>query len=882
MAIMHRISLKLLMLKGANRMNVKEMDVALIFMLEEEKRLFLDANHSFIILDDGEQEFTEFIFFDKNFKKRMGVICSSTNSMGNTEAGILFFKLSRKYKAHLYINIGVSCHISDIQIGDVLICNRISTLGENNANNSPKQPLDLSINYNNLIAKSIKKIGKISKKSFLRENKQDVSCFINRLQDRLGDLDRYQGLNNLESNEIKGGWCVTVSEVIKDRKRFFNETPLRKVNVIDMEAYYFGKWIQVINDNDPEHSCSDVKYMAFKSVSDYGDDNKAVMEECGSRILAMKNLCFAVCSFCNEVYDFPTESNMDLYSYFTNEICEKSLDKAVPNYDCVCNQIQNFESTFSYFIYSDSVCFDTSKCINSAVSLLEKKNKALFLTGRSGTGKSTFISVLYKYFYKLDYKTILVDFSKFGEKTIPNERNLLFWLKRLIESQNELFFLLDGISVGSNSYQALKEIFNSAACDKVSFCVGKYNKELGGSLYETISARNDITDVIFYSVNVNSPYFESYVSKCLNFFNYFGTEQVKKFITDSKVCSVDFRFLYMASQDESLNSRKLHTFVKKYVSDKFEITNISEYSQFRKQEGEKYHKINTNSYSRALAIVSDIVNMFSEEQNEDNILNSLSNGEFILSNDMNIMLEEIICAKNERFQIIKNILNFLSNNDVDISYRTQLLYTACKTSFECRNEECIEKVKQLVNSNVANVENSLKSCLKIPEKMNNILSLRTMSILHYFFFHKEEELASFNKMMLKDACYLSCNLHFHLFYYSKLEFVFSDLVEFDKKNIDYEMFHNTYYILDDQLNIGDRLFEKLILKDSFVIMNIITFFDLLQNISKDRFVNFLQPALERVQVLLSAIEKVNAKVGSFYSDLIPFAKKIQTYLIGLE
>ena len=46
-------------------MNVKEMDVALIFMLEEEKKLFLDANHSFIILDDGEQEFTEFIFFDK-------------------------------------------------------------------------------------------------------------------------------------------------------------------------------------------------------------------------------------------------------------------------------------------------------------------------------------------------------------------------------------------------------------------------------------------------------------------------------------------------------------------------------------------------------------------------------------------------------------------------------------------------------------------------------------------------------------------------------------------------------------------------------------------------------------------------------------------------
>ena len=77
-------------------MIVKEIDVALIFMLEEEKKLFLDANNSFIIKGDCEQEFTEFIFFDKKNKQRLGVICSSTNSMGNTEAGILFFKLSRK------------------------------------------------------------------------------------------------------------------------------------------------------------------------------------------------------------------------------------------------------------------------------------------------------------------------------------------------------------------------------------------------------------------------------------------------------------------------------------------------------------------------------------------------------------------------------------------------------------------------------------------------------------------------------------------------------------------------------------------------------------------------------------------------------------------
>lgn len=868
-------------MKGANKMDVKEVDVVLIFMLEEEKKLFLNANSSFIIIDDSEQEFTEFVFFDKNLKQRSGVICSSTNSMGNTEAGILFFKLSRKYKAHLYLNIGVACHISEIQIGDVLICNRISTLGENNANNTKKLPLDLSMNNNTLIQDSVKKVRKMIAESFSAENEQDVSCFKQNLKSKLNDLDQYKNLNKLKTNNIKQGWCVTVSEVIKDRDRFFEEAPLRKVNVIDMEAYYFGRWFQTINEDDSYHSCTNSIFMAFKSVSDYGDQNKAIMEECGSRTLAMKNLCFAVCTFCTAIYDFPTESDMDLFSYFTDKICEKSLDKAVADYNLVCNQIKEFESSFKYIIHSDNLNFDISKSISSVVSLLNKKNNAVFLTGRSGTGKSTFISVLYKYLYITGYKTILVDFSRFGEGTIPSEKNLLYWLKILIKSQKELYFLLDGISVGSNSYETLREIFNSSECDKVSFCVGKYNKELGGSLYETISARNDITDAIFYSVNVSSPHFESFVSECLNFLGYSGKEQVRKFIDDSKVCSVDFRFLYMASQDSSLNSRKLHTFVRKYVSKKFEITEIGKYSQFRKLKGEVYNKINTNSYSRALAIVSDIVNMFAETRNDFRD-HDFRHNEFILSNDMNLMLEQIINSKADSLNIIRNIIKFLSDEDVNISCRTQLLYTVSKISKESNNYECFNQAKDLVSFNATKAKKCFGDFADMATRMNNIIMFRTMSILNYFYFKNEDDLTLFNEMMLSDSNFLSCNLHFHLFYYSKLEFVFSDLIEFDKKNIDYEMFHNTYYVLDNQLNVDDKFYTKLIRKDSFLVMNIITFLDLLQNITIDKFADFIQTALKRVCDLLTSIRLIEDRVGLYYPSLIEFAEKVQAYLKKLN
>ena len=44
---------------------IKEVDCALIFMLDEERDLFLDNNQEFMLTTKKNNQFIEFIFFDK-------------------------------------------------------------------------------------------------------------------------------------------------------------------------------------------------------------------------------------------------------------------------------------------------------------------------------------------------------------------------------------------------------------------------------------------------------------------------------------------------------------------------------------------------------------------------------------------------------------------------------------------------------------------------------------------------------------------------------------------------------------------------------------------------------------------------------------------------
>lgn len=435
---------------------MKEVDCALIFMLDEEKELFLKYNKEFIISNTNSVYFTEFNFFDKNMLMRTGVIISNGKKMGNTEACALFYKLTRHYRAQLYINLGVAGLMGDMNIGDVLIATQISTMGENNANNRKKLPKDLSLkeetaNYAfNGLHPFIHEFSKQSEKNVkkLKENFQKNGI----------DLNTYKGMENFKSNNIITGWCLTVPEVIKDKARIPELDEYRKLNLVDMEAYYIGLWHALIHEMEPEifGELSSSEFIAFKSVSDYGDENKNVMEECGSRELAMKNLCIVVSKYCTKVYEFVRTTSDDIYLYFNKIISESCLDLFIKQNNC---NIKDFENFFQHIIYVDSDSkYNCENCIQAAIDIITKDKKALFLFGRSGTGKSTFMSYLFQKTKKKGYDVVLIDFSKYSKDTSPSDSQLLVLLEKLLVSENNVVFFLDGIDTSSNSYFMLKKI----------------------------------------------------------------------------------------------------------------------------------------------------------------------------------------------------------------------------------------------------------------------------------------------------------------------------------------------------------------------------------------------------------------------------------------
>lgn len=854
---------------------IKRVDVALIFMLKEEKDLFINYNKAFIVFPENELGFNEFVFFDKDNKQRTGVMCSNLTEMGNTEAGILFYTLSRNYKAHLYINLGVAGLITDLQIGDVLIATRIATMGENNANNTQKQLIDLSNYSKDVATQARREIESNLTDDFFVENTKRILQFKKDIESKAIDLSKYDLLEDLKENKVCNGWCVTVSEVIKDKEKLHELSNYRKINVIDMEAYYFGLWHNLIKKTEKNNSMENSIYLAFKSVSDYGDENKKVMEECGSRKIAMENLYNVVSVFCTKVYVFPCSSEISLLDYFSTHISNESLDEFIKKNNDI--DTDTLDSFFSNFIYSSDSMLNVKKIVSSSISILD--TCVLYLTGRSGSGKSTFMSYLYTLLVKQGKKAFLIDVSHFNDTTVPTEKQVMYWLKVLTNTVKDLYIFVDGLSRESYSYECMKNMLSEMSNNNIGICVGNYSGKLNGDLDDAISSRYRIVEVLFYGVNIHSNNFSNYISQGELFFKKsFSAEQVKKFIIDSKITNVDFRLLNMISNyEQDITSHKtLHNFIRNYILNKFNISNIEKYccfntsNEFSGHLKTKFHndklKINRNFYAHTLAIAGYILDIFSKKNYEK--IDEFIHKEFILSNDMNLIFDNSLRLKRDRIEIINFIVSVLKNNfnEINISVITQMLYNICSVLKE--GDLCSSAVKDLVCSQLNTAKSNIANTSNIQQK-NWILSYRTMCIIMNFFFGERQYLKSFNSMLLTNSDYASCNLLFHLFYYSKMEFSFSQLFSSGTDNIDFEMFQNTYYMLKNSIFNEKQQIEKLFIsQDVFFEMNVITFYHLIQLVlaKSNEFGNFLCDAIETSRMLYNQAQIIKKKNSTYINE----------------
>lgn len=847
-----------------NKDKIKHVDCILIFMLDEERDYFLNFNKQFILSDTNQGNFQEFCFFDKEGHLRKGVIATNGTKMGNTEACALFYKLSRKYKADLYINLGVSAVYADVNIGDVIIANTLSTFSEENATNVCWQKRDLPYDMNLKLEEYLQNIRKVLPE-FSAESKKPIKEMINKLNSKIKDSELDKN-HYFEENIIKLGKCVTVPEVIKGAEGRNRFPEVRKLNVIDMEAYYLVLWHSLIKERESKNSIRNSNMLVFKSPSDYGDLDKNIYEECGSRALAMSNLCTVVSNFCTNVYKFPRRTPDNLLNYFYQEIKGGSTDNYVKiSHSNFSNIIENFEKLCSFFIETSNEDFDKTSCINNAFKLLTSdKNRIIFLNGRSGTAKSTFMSYLYSLVLNAQQKAILIDFSKFSAFTNPSTSQIIYLLEKLLLNEQDLFIFLDGIDVNASYYNTLTLILTNSKYSHVSYCIGNL---IGNDEPVYLDPnRSDIINLSFSGISSYSDNFEKMLYAAENYFSLlnfdFNLDIVKNFITKAKITNVDFRLLsMMANKCEDLNKfRNLYTFLNNYVTNKFSRNIILKYREsphiFSVGLSEKIPvdliKFSNNSYATALAVSQEIIEIFLKKDVEK--INNFLQSKFVLSDDMNLFLNHQLHQK-QKENILVNVLDILEESQTftpSICVETQLIYN----------------ISSIIN-NDSNIYNRLKSfILKKVEFLENgdinqldpllIIQYRTLCIVLNKYFQLSDPLNRYNELLLKNRTFTNINLSFHFLYYSKSAFTFDDVINLNIESINNEAFLNTYYVLKRYLNFKN-IHNDLIQSEQFIYMNIITFLHLIQKTPITKIISL-----------------------GFRDDVLQLCQKIIDYFLGIE
>lgn len=866
---------------------VKEVDCALIFMLDEERDLFLEHNNELIITTEKNNMFIEFIFFDKNMSLRKGVICSNGKKMGNSEAGQLFYVLSRKYKAHLYINLGVAGLIDEMNIGDVLVVDRLSTMGENNANNVEKQVVDL-FRTNNKATQAVNDLNNYLK-SFSADTANAVSEFKKQLKGLEVKTNIYKGFErNFKHNKIITGRCVTVPEVIKDINKMPELKKQRKTNLIDMEAYYVALWHDLVKANDKDNSFCDSEFLAFKSVSDYGDENKQKMELCGSRTIAMKNLATVVTAFCTKIYEYKQESNIKVYDFLSKEISQKSLDSIIDK-SIKTEQIptEDFECLFESFTNWDTKSLNEG-VLTYAIKKLSKPKQALLLTGRSGTGKSTFLSYLYKNISK-NKNSVLIDFSKFSSDTIPTDKQIVNLIEGLIIQNMDYLVFIDGLRVGTDVYNELKIVLDNHEYSNLGFCIGNIDDDYE-DLYNIVSGQNNINEISFFGISVHHPQIEKLLNDSVLFFSHininYKKETIENLIKSGKLTSVDFRLLAtFANYNQDLTSHKtFHGFIKSYISSKYTQDDIKNYWKniinIKPSDISLLRdKIELNTYFASFSIAQNIINVFNE--NDENVVKSVLKMNYILSDDMNSIFEYILKNKRHYGKIVDNMIKALDKYESTISTETQLIYNISRTI--PKDSQYYMRFEKLVAKKIDSVQKKLKDELD-DNFYNYIIEYRTLAIVMNNCFEKKVFLQNYNKELLSNnQFFIRCNLAFHLFYYAKKAFDFDLLNEFEFRQSNYEMLSNSYFILVGNLNNSNNiLINRLIGVDQQAIMNIITILNLLNNmIDSDMLVkDIIDSALKFTQELFDKIDVVSKKIceNKIIEDIKDFTIKTQKKL----
>ncbi|MDO4312454.1 MAG: hypothetical protein Q4C52_05165 [Eubacteriales bacterium] len=779
-------------------MRKKKVDCIILTILQEERENLLKNNDKFIVypteMKDG-VNYTEFVFLDRNCDVRTGVICDFGKLMGITNAIKLFFLVSQKYESLLYINAGVAAGVSGFHIGDVFCVTELQTICENNDTSIDdfqfKGADDISIDHYQGIINS-----NVIKKSSEAAIVEIIAAAQEKEYFQIIDLFKHK------FNKVVSGKCVTTSSVIKDDVTKAELKKIRKLNVIEMEAYYFHDWFKLYQRLGLVEKKA--KVLVFKVPSDSGEKReKAMLEEVGARELAMNNLYMVISHLLCSEYRFESVGR-DSIDYWNDCIFKDYVDK--------CAQKENsivLSDYFSRIIYNKEyvqVDFRTlceNVCKSGSITIIE---------GDAGTGKSTLLGLIFNEL-KAENNLLYIDLKHLISNS--NYKVICNFLTRIVKEKENITLLIDSL-VGDYEQQKnepimevflkIQEELNSFEDVNVSVCIGSDisdNKWTKSRVYERdlTANKSNVCKVYLLKEAYYSNSLKDIITKFAQFY-YSDKEKaadfveiIEEYVKKHNISFIDFRMLKMfADKLELVKSKNFFDFIHAYVLPNRRralisaIHNGKDYNPNDKEYELMYKNIYTRSYIMAYAIF-DKIKKGDKQYFSENVL--------IFSDNINYFFSALVGEN------IKCCLEFCASiqsddkcSDYLLAIKTQILYALSNVTDNKNRSEVLRMLDDEFDA--------ARQRIKTDKTSQSFVIFRTTGIALAKVRQDSEPINIINDVICKNKELRKYNLFFHFLYYSQQEFSYND-INAEIGNVNFETIVITYNTLMRQLKSSGLL-----------------------------------------------------------------------------
>ena len=807
--------------------NIEQVDCILLFMLDEERDLFIKANQRFIIEERDSNSFQKFTFLDKDTHVRHGVMCSGGSEMGMNAAAALIYKVSRHFSASLYINIGVAGILKDVKIGDVVFIDRLSTASENNANNAPYQLRGSSFyqhidNRSDNIKQAVNRF--LNDYSFPQEQQRLYEETFRKINEKITDESRIAGFPSDRNHNICcKGHCISFPEVIKNINgkdmKWFNSNNRLKNALVDMEAYYFCEWFNYIRQEEPNCVPQNAELLVVKSVSDCGNDTKTVYEECGTRKLSMSNISEVITTICCEQYGFTDPIQKDeIWDIIGKSISEQSvlentlssLQTGVSDEESVFNAFSKF---FQYYVRSDYALWndnsESSKGLLAALnSLLGINNTAIYITGRTGTGKTTLLSYLYKYLIWRKQKVVFLEIPNFLHNEKTSLDAALYFVSRVVKKDSSAIVLIDGIhslNENENAYRYIREMLKGGDLHHVVFATNE--SDAYDAFFSEVESRFDNTIPIrLGGISIDSDMFEEFFSAGIKFFELFhnhsiADDYIRKVLHDEnstpRILNINYLLFYIITKyiySADRRYRYFYTFLNSYFISNYGTAPFSSFcnevyqrltsqdkSMDNRSGNEQYRRISNNPYALYYAYSDSFYKLILSASKEKNRRSIFLQQQILFPCEAFLILMSKLfegCRTELKArEIYANLADMFDHTEeMSIEMEMQINYLAC--SF-------LHSIPEMKESLFKRIKN-YRSVLNRRKDTDTELRYRSICIASWLYMKEDKELRLYNRRLLKNQMTRRCNIAFHLCYYSGKMFSIQDITQLNYEYLNEE------------------------------------------------------------------------------------------------